>query len=72
MSRLFASSGQSIGALVLASVLPMNIQGWFPLVLTDLISLQTPMGSMKGKSSCDYMAFEYTNELIIFKIKFLF
>ena len=37
VSRLFASGGQSIGAS--ASVLPMNIQGWFPLGLTDLISL---------------------------------
>ena len=35
MSRLFTSGGQNIGAL--ASVLPMNIQGWFPLGLTDLI-----------------------------------
>ena len=31
MSRLFAWGGQSIGALALASVLPMSIQGWFPL-----------------------------------------
>ena len=38
MSRLFVSGGQSIGASVLTSVLPMNIQGWFPLVLTSLIS----------------------------------
>ena len=30
MSRLFPSSGQSIGASASASVLPMNIQGWFP------------------------------------------
>ena len=37
VSLLFASGGQSIGAL--ASVLPMNIQGWFPLGLTGLISL---------------------------------
>ena len=37
MSRLFSSSGQSIGAST--SVLPMNIQGWFPLGLTRLISL---------------------------------
>ena len=35
MSQLIASGGQSIGAL--ASVLPMNTQGWFPLGLTDLI-----------------------------------
>ena len=35
--RLFASGGQSIGAS--APVLLMNIQGWFPLGLTSLISL---------------------------------
>ena len=35
MSWLFASGGQNIGAS--ASVLPMNIQGWFPLGLTGLI-----------------------------------
>ena len=39
MSRLFTSGGQSIGASASASVLPMNIQDWFPLGLTDLISL---------------------------------
>ena len=33
------SGGQSIGASASASVLPMNIHGWFPLGLTDLISL---------------------------------
>ena len=38
-SRLIASSGQSIGASVSASILPMNIQGWFPLGLTGLIPL---------------------------------
>ena len=32
---------QSIGASASASVLPMNIQGWFPLGLTGLISLQS-------------------------------
>ena len=37
MSQLFASSGQSIGASASASVLPMNIQDWFPLGLTGLI-----------------------------------
>ena len=40
MSRLFASGGQSIGASASASVLPMNIKGWFPLGLTGLIFLQ--------------------------------
>ena len=39
-SQLFASGGQSIGASALASILPMNIQDWFPLGLTGLISLK--------------------------------
>ena len=38
MSQFFTSGGQSIG--VSASVLPMNIQDWFPLGLTGLIYLQ--------------------------------
>ena len=41
VSQPFASGGQSIGASASASVLPMNIQDWFPLGLTDLISLQS-------------------------------
>ena len=39
MSQLFTSGGQSIGASPSAAVLPMNIQGWFPLGLTGWISL---------------------------------
>ena len=39
MSLRFASGDWSIGALASASVLPMNVQGWFPLGLTGLISL---------------------------------
>ena len=41
MSQLFASGGQSIGTSASAPVLPMNIQGWLPLGLTSLISLQS-------------------------------
>ena len=41
MSQLFASVAQSIGVSASASVLPMNIQGGFPLGLTGLISLQS-------------------------------
>ena len=37
MSQLFVAGGQSIEAPASASVLPMNIQGWFPLRLTGLI-----------------------------------
>ena len=39
MSLLFKLRGQSIKASTSASVLPMNIQSWFPLGLTGLISL---------------------------------
>ena len=39
VSQFFASGKQSIGASASASVLPMNIQDWFPLGLTGLISL---------------------------------
>ena len=40
-SQPFTSGGQSIGTSVSAPILPMNIQGWFPLGLTCLISLQS-------------------------------
>ena len=46
MSQLFTSGGQSIGVSASASVLLMNIQDWFPLGLSGLISLQS-----KGLSS---------------------
>ena len=51
MSWLFTSGGQNIGASASASVLPMNIQDWFPLGWTGWISLQS-----KGLSR----AFSYT------------
>ena len=41
MSQLFTSGSQSIGASASASVLPMNIQSWFPLELTGLLSKGT-------------------------------
>ena len=41
MSQLSASGAQSIGVSVSASVLPMNIQFWFPLGWTGWISLQS-------------------------------
>ena len=46
MSQFFASGGQSIGVSVSTSVLPMNIQDWYPLGLTSWFSLQS-----KGLSS---------------------
>ena len=39
MNQLFASGGQSTGGSASVSALPMKIQGWFPILLTGLISL---------------------------------
>ena len=41
MSQCFASGGQSIGVSTSASVLPVNVQDWFPLGWTGWISLQS-------------------------------
>ena len=41
MSQFFTSGGQNIEVLALASVLPVNIQDWFPLGWTGWISLQS-------------------------------
>ena len=41
MSQFFTSDGQNIGGSASASVLPMNIQDWFPLGWTGWISLQS-------------------------------
>ena len=41
MSQFFASGGQRIGVSASTSVLPMNIQHWFPLGWTGWISLQS-------------------------------
>ena len=41
MSQFFALGGQSIGVSASTSVLPMNIQDWFPLGLTGWISSQS-------------------------------
>ena len=58
VSQLFTSGGQSIGVSASASVLPINIQGWFSLGLTGLISLlskdsqeSSPMPQFKSINS---------------------
>ena len=47
MSWLFTSGGQSIGVSASASVLPMNIQGWFSFKIDwfDLFAVQGPLKS---------------------------
>ena len=47
VSQLLTSGGQSTGASDLASVLPMNIQGWFPLGL-DWFDLHVVQGTLKS------------------------
>ena len=62
MSQLIAPGGQNIGGSASASVLSMSIQGWFPLGLTGLISLQS-----KGlwRESSPVPQFESTNFLAL-------
>ena len=50
MSQFFTSGGQSTGVSASASVLPMDIQDWFPLGLTGLISLLSK-GLLRGFSN---------------------
>ena len=45
VSWLFASGGQSIGVSLSASDLPVNIQGWFPVGLTGLLSPPAALSS---------------------------
>ena len=51
MSWLFASGGQSIGVSASASVLPKNIQGWFPLGLTGFILLSKGLARVFSKAT---------------------
>ena len=69
ISRLSESGGQSIGAS--ASVLPVNIQDWFPLGLTCLISLFDQQGVIMLFSLNIYQLciFSFKIILIIFYIK---
>ena len=61
VNLFFVSCGQSIGASASASVLPMNIQDWFPLGWTGLISLLS-----KGRSeSSPTPQFENINSLAL-------
>ena len=61
VTQFFASGGQSIGAPVSESVLPMYIQDWFPLELTGLISLQ----SEDSQESFPTPQFKSINSLVL-------
>ena len=51
VSQLYASGGKSIGISVSTSVLPVNIQGWFPLGLTGLILLSKGLSRVFSSTS---------------------
>jgi len=55
MSRLFISGSQSIGVSISALVLPINIQGWFPLGLTGLILECKPFPSPGNRTQVSYI-----------------
>ena len=61
MHQSFTSGGQSIGVSASASVLPMNIQDWFPLGWTDWISLQTK-GLSRVFSNTTVQKHQFTRE----------
>ena len=61
MSQFFTSGGQSVGTSASGSVLPMNIQGWFPLGWTGLISLQ----SKDSQESSPAPQFKSINSLVL-------
>ena len=59
MSLFFASGGQSIGISASASVLPVNIQDWFPFEWTGWISLQSKGLSTPQFKSINFLAFSF-------------
>ena len=65
MSQLFASGGQSIVVSASASVLPMNIQDWFPLGLTGLISLHSKDSSPSTQKSSPTPQFKNINSSML-------
>ena len=66
MSQFFLSGCQSTGASASASVLPMNIQDWFPLGLIGLISLQSK-GLSRVKKSSGYLERKIMSDIIFWQ-----
>ena len=59
MSQFFASGGQSIGVSASASVLPMNIQGWFPLGWTVWMDC-CPMDSQESSPTPQFKSINFS------------
>ena len=68
MSQLFTSGGQSIGTSTSASVLPMNIQGWYPLKLAALISLLSKgLSGVFFSTTVSFQCFHYFSRFQCFQ-----
>ena len=65
VSQFFTSGGRSIGVSASASVLPVNIQDWFPLGLTGLISLQILYCTPSVGETCVflYVSYHYVQQI---------
>ena len=61
-NHLFTLGGQSIGVSALASILPMYVQGWFPLGLTGLISLLSK-GLSKSSLAPQFESIEFSPKI---------
>ena len=68
MSQLFASDDQSIGVSASLSVLPMSIQNWFPLGLTDLLATQGTLKSLLQHHSSKASILQCSILLCIFTV----
>ena len=60
MSQVFTSGGQSTGASASTSVLPVNIQCWFPLGLVDLFAVQGTLKSFLQHHSSKASVFRHS------------
>ena len=77
MSQFFASRGQSIGVSASASVLPMNIQDWFPSEWTGWLSLQSKGLSrvfsnttvQKHQFFCTQLSLEFNSDIYTWLLK---
>ena len=73
-SQLVASGGQSTGVSATASVLPMDIQGWFPLGWTGWITLQSKGLSRVFSNTTvqKHQFFGMTLDVLIWRLKYVF
>ena len=71
MSQFFTSGGQTVGVAASASVLPMNIQDWFPLGFTALLFLQSK-GLSSVFSSTTVQKHQFFSTQLFLKYKFIY